>query len=191
MKKYFILDKEGNSLWKNNPTGEVCKKSWCGYFSEISGDLILNTEEKAILLVNRETFIAARDTRRRIETENTLCIAIKLGIKDNFDYQEAQKISENLGLDPCKIIKILKETGKYFYKQRPRLSSKRLQKKRQLVLERDKEAICVYCRQEFNFEDLTLDHVLPFARGGSSDLDNLVLSCSPCNTRKRNEIWEF
>jgi 5-methylcytosine-specific restriction protein A len=30
----------------------------------------------------------------------------------------------------------------------------------------------------------TVDHVLPLARGGSNDLDNLVPSCKPCNYRR-------
>ena len=28
---------------------------------------------------------------------------------------------------------------------------------------------------------LTYDHVLPYSRGGTSDLDNMVVACQPCN----------
>lgn len=50
---------------------------------------------------------------------------------------------------------------------------------RQAVLERD-AYICAYC-QGIATE---ADHVIPKAKGGTDQLDNLVASCRPCNTRK-------
>ncbi|RKN56241.1 HNH endonuclease [Micromonospora costi] len=32
--------------------------------------------------------------------------------------------------------------------------------------------------------DLTVDHVHPWSKGGTDDLDNLQLLCRPCNSRK-------
>lgn len=32
--------------------------------------------------------------------------------------------------------------------------------------------------------DHEIEHVVPLCAGGSSDLDNLVLACEPCNRRK-------
>ncbi len=52
---------------------------------------------------------------------------------------------------------------------------------RQAVLERD-EYTCVYCGRRGG--RLTLDHVLPVCRGGTSDLSNLVAACVPCNSAK-------
>ena len=43
---------------------------------------------------------------------------------------------------------------------------------------------CQYCAKLFAERDLTLDHVIPKARGGRSETTNLVAACSPCNTRK-------
>jgi 5-methylcytosine-specific restriction endonuclease McrA len=41
---------------------------------------------------------------------------------------------------------------------------------------------CVYCRKKF--KRLTMDHVIPFARGGSHTKENVVPACQPCNSRK-------
>lgn len=46
------------------------------------------------------------------------------------------------------------------------------------------KGICHYCRQKF--EKLTIDHVVPIARGGSHTLDNLVFACHGCNSEKRD-----
>lgn len=35
----------------------------------------------------------------------------------------------------------------------------------------------------------TIDHVVPIARGGTNDLENLVLACSDCNTRKGTKAY--
>ena len=45
--------------------------------------------------------------------------------------------------------------------------------------------ICYYCGRLFEPKDLTMDHVVPLARGGRSTKDNIVTSCKECNTKKK------
>lgn len=49
------------------------------------------------------------------------------------------------------------------------------------------EGECAYCGANGK---LTLDHVIPLARGGSHRLENLVAACKSCNSRKgaRDEL---
>ena len=52
---------------------------------------------------------------------------------------------------------------------------------------------CWYCGCQVGFKNLTMDHVIPLARGGRSTRDNLVPSCKECNTRKKSSLpieWE-
>lgn len=42
---------------------------------------------------------------------------------------------------------------------------------------------CWYCGDE---NPDTIDHVKPVSKGGSDNLDNLVLSCKSCNSSKKN-----
>lgn len=44
---------------------------------------------------------------------------------------------------------------------------------------------CVYCGST---KDLQIDHIIPFSRGGSSELENLQLLCRKCNIEKSNKI---
>lgn len=46
--------------------------------------------------------------------------------------------------------------------------------------------LCYYCGQKFAYSELTMDHVLPLARGGRSTRDNLVPCCKECNTLKKS-----
>jgi 5-methylcytosine-specific restriction enzyme A len=53
--------------------------------------------------------------------------------------------------------------------------------------------LCHYCGGKVLFKDLTMDHLVPLARGGRSTKDNLVPSCKNCNTRKKGMLpleWE-
>lgn len=43
---------------------------------------------------------------------------------------------------------------------------------------------CQYCGEVFDKRMLTVDHVVPRSQGGVDSWDNLVTSCSPCNTLK-------
>ena len=45
---------------------------------------------------------------------------------------------------------------------------------------------CWYCGQKVGYANLTMDHVIPLARGGRSTKDNLVPCCKECNTKKKS-----
>jgi 5-methylcytosine-specific restriction endonuclease McrA len=44
--------------------------------------------------------------------------------------------------------------------------------------------VCQYCNEAFSTADLTFDHVVPVAKGGTKDWENIVTCCVPCNRRK-------
>lgn len=44
---------------------------------------------------------------------------------------------------------------------------------------------CVYCGST---ENLQLDHIIPFSKGGATTLENLQLLCQKCNLEKSNHI---
>lgn len=46
------------------------------------------------------------------------------------------------------------------------------------------KCICYHCEQKFKAEELTMDHLIPIARGGKTDKKNCVPSCKDCNTKK-------
>jgi len=43
---------------------------------------------------------------------------------------------------------------------------------------------CQYCNDVFDFEDLTIDHVLPRSKGGTTHWENCVTACKSCNSDK-------
>ena len=45
--------------------------------------------------------------------------------------------------------------------------------------------VCHYCGKKIPPEELTLDHVVPIARGGNSSKSNCVPACKPCNSEKK------
>lgn len=50
---------------------------------------------------------------------------------------------------------------------------------------RRSQGICHYCKQIFSPRELTMDHLVPVARGGLSVKSNVVPCCKDCNTKKR------
>ena len=86
--------------------------------------------------------------------------------------------SEHLALDrPC-VIRLMR------YVRIPRDVHRR-KITRKAVLARDAYT-CQYCGRQAN--GLTVDHVIPRSRGGSSEWDNIVTSCAPCNRKKGNRL---
>src|SRR3954453_6988144 len=56
---------------------------------------------------------------------------------------------------------------------------------RRAVFARDRWT-CQYCGHERG--NLTVDHVIPRSRGGSSSWENIVTCCAPCNRRKGDRL---
>ncbi len=48
-----------------------------------------------------------------------------------------------------------------------------------------RKGICRYCGKKFPPEELTLDHIVPVARGGRSTRGNLAPCCRACNQAKK------
>lgn len=55
------------------------------------------------------------------------------------------------------------------------------------------KGVCHYCGRPIPARELTMDHVVPLARGGRSTKGNLVPACKDCNNKKKNLLpmeWE-
>ena len=55
---------------------------------------------------------------------------------------------------------------------------------------------CQYCREHFQKDLLTLDHVIPKSKGGKSNWTNIVTCCKSCNSSKGDKLlkdlgWEL
>ena len=50
---------------------------------------------------------------------------------------------------------------------------------------------CFYCRKPIKKGEFTLDHAVPRAAGGTIALQNLLISCRPCNLEKGSKPIEL
>lgn len=58
---------------------------------------------------------------------------------------------------------------------------------------RRSSGVCHYCGATFPPRELTMDHIVPIARGGKTVKSNLVPCCAGCNAKKRYLLpveWE-
>lgn len=58
---------------------------------------------------------------------------------------------------------------------------------RRNIFDRD-DCTCQYCGKRFDRSDLTLDHIKPRSRGGTTTWENIVLACLKCNIRKGSRL---
>ena len=64
---------------------------------------------------------------------------------------------------------------------------RRVKFSRRNIFERDRFT-CQYCGRTPARNDLSIDHVVPRSRGGSTTWSNVVLACTECNARKRDRV---
>lgn len=49
---------------------------------------------------------------------------------------------------------------------------------------------CQYCGKVFSEKSLTMDHVIPRAKGGKTGWNNIVAACKECNQGKAHHEWK-
>jgi 5-methylcytosine-specific restriction endonuclease McrA len=49
---------------------------------------------------------------------------------------------------------------------------------------------CCFCSRELTYEEATLEHVRPRSRGGPTLVENLKISCEPCNSERGDMGYE-
>ncbi len=55
------------------------------------------------------------------------------------------------------------------------------------------KGVCHYCGRSTRPAELTMDHIVPLARGGNTTKGNVVPACKTCNNRKKHLLpmeWE-
>jgi 5-methylcytosine-specific restriction endonuclease McrA len=55
------------------------------------------------------------------------------------------------------------------------------------------KGVCTYCGRQVSPKELTMDHIVPIARGGKSTKGNLAPCCKTCNNNKKQLLpmeWE-
>lgn len=60
-------------------------------------------------------------------------------------------------------------------------------KVRNAIFERD-NYMCVYCKENFDTDQLHIDHIRPKSKGGTDDITNLATACAGCNLSKGSKI---
>ena len=51
--------------------------------------------------------------------------------------------------------------------------------------EQIQKGLCHFCQQSVGADNLTMDHLVPLARGGKSTRGNIVPACQTCNKKKQ------
>lgn len=130
-----------------------------------------NTINKPVLLLNASyepvAIQAARDILKKMAKD-------KLIVEEEYDFEIAPGINV-----PCVVrLKVMVD-----------IPIRLLVTTRDNIYARDKYT-CQYCGRKMSAKSLTLDHVIPRSKGGSSKWENLVACCKPCNTRKDDKTPE-
>jgi len=129
---------------------------------------------KALVVDNTYT------ARSIITTERAFVIAYKGNAEIIHEHPESFKlVNPNLDIKKPSVIRVKKYVKLEYHK---------VPLNRDNIYRRDNYE-CVYCGED-NKKLLTLDHVVPKAKGGQNTWDNLVTACKKCNGEKADLTLE-
>lgn len=137
----------------------------------------LRSPQKGIVYYEGNTALAPGDTVLTIETDSEKVAAFeKELIKEKLLQKKRKQDLEKIALQE------LMDEGEIFPEanKRPPIPKEVVD----AVWNRD-GGRCVYCGST---ENLHLDHIIPFSKGGDTSVENLQLLCQKCNLQKSNKI---
>lgn len=137
----------------------------------------LRSPQKGIVYYEGKTSLVPGDTVLTIETDSAKVNAFeKELIKEKLLQKKRKQDLEKIALQE------LMDEGEIFPEanKRPPIPKEVVD----AVWRRD-GGRCVYCGST---ENLHLDHIIPFSKGGDTSVENLQLLCQKCNLQKSNKI---
>lgn len=156
---------------------EQVRRAMAKYYAKKNADKILANAEK-----------------KRLSAELKEMARVERAVKIEAAAMQKAERERLKALRPPKVVltdeqrKERRREDKRNYKHRRRAKLRGLEVKatpKQLRVAKDKaKGRCYYCDSKVKM--LTLDHVVPLAKGGSHTLDNIVFACHACNSEKRD-----
>ena len=111
-----------------------------------------------------------------ISWQRAMCLVVKNKVEVlKYSNKTIMTVDKTLKLLLPQVLRLIKLV-RTFYKRKVPFSKKNL-------LIRD-SFTCQYCGSKSN--KLTVDHMLPRARGGKKSFENCVACCKPCNNKKQD-----
>lgn len=146
------------------------------HYKKNAAKILARAEKDRLRAEEKERKVAERELKMRLAAENKAAAALAKSLRPPrvvlTDEQRKERRRED----------------KRNYKHRRRAILRGQEAKAtpaQLRKAKDKcKGICHYCGTKH--KNLTLDHVIPLAKGGGHTLDNIVFACHMCNSSKRD-----
>lgn len=181
----FNIIKDSNSLPKNILSLSVWKMGTCTI--DLGVGVISNKNRSHVLLVGDTIlhFVPGEDAvRNKIAQEESDRIKRQQAAQEREKAEIARKVKERQRKRELEkvVTQELIDNGELFGDQHKRPPIPR--EVVDAVYRRD-GGRCVYCGSTDN---LQLDHIIPFSKGGATTLENLQLLCQKCNLEKSNHI---
>ena len=150
--------------------------------------LVLNKHYTAVRVIN------ARRAFSLLFKENAEAIDRTNGLFENFDFTGWVDHSENRDRRPVDYEQFVRTPNWALLVPRvirlmeyDKIPKREVKFNRRNIFARD-ENRCQYCGRKLPASSLSIDHIVPKSRRGSSTWKNVVTACNPCNTVKGGRL---
>ncbi len=145
-------------------------------------------------IINLKTGYRPHEGRSKVIQDFSECFSFQIGQLLSIQLEEepileGRKVMNDISLDNLE--KVLTQTIYDYILKNPTIFHT---KSRSIIPQRKKEVkerdnfICQICNENFNEDELEVDHVYPHSLGGSNRIENLMALCINCNRDKGKRL---
>lgn len=118
---------------------------------------------------------------RRVSWQEAICdvLAGRAEVLEVYAGRYIHTVSETIPMPS--VIRFVKKVYAFF--------SRAIRRNRRNLWLRD-HGKCQYCGKKVSASEFEEEHVIPRSQGGQTNWENLVVSCTPCNQRKKDRTPE-
>lgn len=113
----------------------------------------------------------------------------RFGQENRYDANEFEKEISQLIADD----EVTNYKGIYYYlfdRKESHLNLRQFDEKMKRKAYEAQNGICPLCKNHFKFEEMEGDHIVPWSKGGKTEMTNLQMLCRLCNNTKSNKQFK-
>lgn len=125
-----------------------------------------------------------------IDERHSICKTEDINLATRFENSKKAHDKLDLATKKLKGFKVINLDDINNVEEQVKVKRKQFSKEDRVIIYNKNKGRCAICGKFVPFDEFTIDHIIPLAKGGTNELRNLQCTCKTCNLIKQDILPE-